>query len=331
MTSTSDAFADELPREERGDVVALAFFSAWTVIGLFVDGWAHNVDKPETFFTPWHFVLYSGFVCGVAFFMLREIVFRRPTALTDRWINLGVIGFVAGAVGDGIWHGAFGIEEDVEALLSPTHLLLMASGIVIVGAPARAWIGRRAGSLGSFAPVAVSVGLMLAVAAFFLQFASTQRVFDEWIFAGGMDDELRTVGVNAILITNALVLGFLAWTLRRWTRTPPGTFTIVLGLPAFLLSVLEGFDQVLLAVPLAGAGVLADLLVSRRLSPIATLGVVPLLLWPAWFLAYDIHADLGWEAELWTGSTVLAVLTGVGFGFLVTSTSATPERETTPA
>lgn len=40
-------------------------FGAWLVIGVVVDGWAHNNDKPETFFTPWHGVFYSGFaVCA---------------------------------------------------------------------------------------------------------------------------------------------------------------------------------------------------------------------------------------------------------------------------
>jgi len=37
---------------------------------------------------------------------------------------LGVLIFAAGGIGDMIWHVLFGIEADVEALLSPTHLLL---------------------------------------------------------------------------------------------------------------------------------------------------------------------------------------------------------------
>jgi len=32
------------------------------LLGLFLDGWAHNsIPKLESFFTPWHAVLYSGF------------------------------------------------------------------------------------------------------------------------------------------------------------------------------------------------------------------------------------------------------------------------------
>lgn len=45
----------------REDLLTVAF-AGWLVLGLFVDGWAHNTDKPETFFTPWHGLFYSGFV-----------------------------------------------------------------------------------------------------------------------------------------------------------------------------------------------------------------------------------------------------------------------------
>jgi hypothetical protein len=34
--------------------------SAWTVAGIYLDGWAHNHGKVDSFFTPWHAVLYSG-------------------------------------------------------------------------------------------------------------------------------------------------------------------------------------------------------------------------------------------------------------------------------
>src|SRR3546814_7325652 len=48
------------PRERT---VAVAF-GIWMVVGLFLDGWAHDNNKPESFFTPWHGVLYSGFAAA---------------------------------------------------------------------------------------------------------------------------------------------------------------------------------------------------------------------------------------------------------------------------
>src|SRR5688500_15625106 len=43
----------------------VAFFATWFVVGLYLGGWAHIHDLPETFFTPWHAMIYSG-VLGAA-------------------------------------------------------------------------------------------------------------------------------------------------------------------------------------------------------------------------------------------------------------------------
>src|SRR6266508_5371604 len=44
---------------------AVALFSAWFVVGLYLDGWAHVHHLPDSFFTPWHAIIYSG-VLGAA-------------------------------------------------------------------------------------------------------------------------------------------------------------------------------------------------------------------------------------------------------------------------
>jgi hypothetical protein len=50
-----------MPRPEQ---LAFMVFATWSISGLFVDGWAHLHSKPETFFTPWHAIIYGSF--GVA-------------------------------------------------------------------------------------------------------------------------------------------------------------------------------------------------------------------------------------------------------------------------
>ena len=43
----------------------MAGLGAWLIGGLYLDGWAHiHVPALETFFTPWHAVLYSGYIAG---------------------------------------------------------------------------------------------------------------------------------------------------------------------------------------------------------------------------------------------------------------------------
>src|SRR5258708_429028 len=112
-------------------VIALA--SAWFVGGLYLDGWAHNnILSLETFFTPWHGVLYSGFFACVA--ALGWGIGRNRAAGLSWWRSvpdgyqlsaIGAFVFIAAGLGDMLWHIAFGIEANVDALLSPTHLLLL--------------------------------------------------------------------------------------------------------------------------------------------------------------------------------------------------------------
>src|SRR2546429_3689961 len=52
----------------------MAGLSIWWMVGLFVDGWAHsNLARLETFFTPWHALLYSGFAAVAVALGLRTL------------------------------------------------------------------------------------------------------------------------------------------------------------------------------------------------------------------------------------------------------------------
>jgi hypothetical protein len=124
----------------------IAALSAWFLCGLYLDGWAHaHVPALETFFTPWHAVLYSGFAATA---LALGVVQVRNMRLGYSWreappagYGLSLVGagvFLVGGVLDLLWHSLFGIEVGVAALLSPTHLLLAAGGILLVSGPLRA-------------------------------------------------------------------------------------------------------------------------------------------------------------------------------------------------
>ena len=56
-------------------VIAL---STWLVLGGYSDAWAHNhVPSLETFFTPWHGVLYAGLLATIIFLVGTYIGNRR--------------------------------------------------------------------------------------------------------------------------------------------------------------------------------------------------------------------------------------------------------------
>ena len=96
----------------------------WLLVGLVVDGWAHNnLQALETFFTPWHALFYSGFVATAAWVLATAARARQPSrsglAAFPAGYGLAVVGVVVfgvGGAGDMTWHSIFGIEQDVEAL-----------------------------------------------------------------------------------------------------------------------------------------------------------------------------------------------------------------------
>src|SRR5579859_3997899 len=119
----------------------------WLMTGGFLDAWAHNHFALESFFTPWHAVLYSGFLV-VAMVLIGTVVLNH--ARGETWQKavpagyelsvLGVFGFAIGGVADMFWHILFGIEKNIDAQLSPTHLLLMIClGLILAGPLRAAW------------------------------------------------------------------------------------------------------------------------------------------------------------------------------------------------
>src|SRR4029450_13337226 len=146
-TDTTTASAANRPRARWGDDLAEVVLGTWVVGGLFLDGWAH-VNQPglETFFSPWHAAFYAGFLVSTV--VLARVVARFQRGRFDparvpAGYGLGLGGgalFVAGGAADGAWHTIFGVEVGVAALLSPSHLLLLTGGLLMVTSPVRsAW------------------------------------------------------------------------------------------------------------------------------------------------------------------------------------------------
>src|ERR1700757_2533113 len=52
----------------------MVLVTSWGIGGLFLDGWAHShVPQLETFFTPWHAVLYSGYLAVAVALVMKTI------------------------------------------------------------------------------------------------------------------------------------------------------------------------------------------------------------------------------------------------------------------
>lgn len=308
---------------------AIAGFGTWMIVGLHLDGWAHTVNEQESFFTPWHGALYSGFIAAVAWLLWEGrrlgTVFPSVSTPRDRLGLIGVAVFLVGAFSDGVWHEIFGTEIDLEALLSPSHLVLFTGGFLMLTAPLRAAHADRtesAPTLLAFLPQTITMTLAGALSMFFLSYLSAFWPLGRAIEAASEQQRrvLEAQDLASLLITNAVLIGGVVFVLKRWTP-PLGTFAIYFsGVAVFSVSI-EAFEYVELVAPAVVAGVAADVL-ARRVRPTVVATCVPLVLWPIYFLVGDMTYGVVWAAELIGGSVVLAACSSFMLSVLVFSDPA---------
>jgi len=322
---------------DRRFALAVTLLSAWVVAGAYADAWAHhNVPGLETFFTPWHGLLYGGFVALGGFLLaaagrrrLAGVGWRESLPAGYELAPLGALLFALGGVGDLLWHAAFGIEVGIEALLSPTHLLLAGGFGLLVSAPARAFWRRASAPTdwrGRF-PAVLSLALTVAVLTFFSEYANA---FSQPWASGAAHTEPRELGqmlgVTAVLLQAALLTGAILLALRRGLLFD-GALTILLVLPAALAIIPHEEFRFLPAALLTG--VAADLL--RRWQrpgparPVALRGfafAVPALLFAAYFATLAITDTIGWSVHLWAGTILLAGVVGWLLSYLLLAPDA---------
>jgi hypothetical protein len=317
-----------------------ALLSGWFVGGLFLDGWAHrHVPELESFFTPWHAVFYSGFL-AVAGFLMATLARNHAKGYPWRYAMphgyelavLGVLIFMVGGVGDMIWHEVFGIESDVEALLSPTHLVLATGLTLIISAPFRAGWRRHVDQTDSapgwvaLLPQLLSLMFVWLVWSFFTQYA--HPLVDTWAAAGyrppgshGLAMLRISLGMAGFLLQTGLMMGIVLCTMRRWAL-PLGSLTLVFGLNATFMSFMQ--DQYHLIPAAALAGLAADLLIrwlkpsmercgSLRLFALA----VPIVYYALYYVALIVTQGLAWSVHVWTGSIVLSGVVGLLLSYVL--------------
>lgn len=246
-----------------------------------------------------------------------------------------------------VWHQAFGIEEGIEGLLSPAHLLLFVSGTMMISGPVCAARHRAAGtSLWERLPATIGVLGMTSTTAFALVFASG-FITDAPSFAlahghGSNEDgsneahfmaeRLAEEGLASYVVTSLVLVIPLTYLVRSrlfW----PGAVTVVVSSIAFLASLIEDFPNIATVIAAVVAGVLTDaalLLLRRAALPVRREELVlavllPLLLWPGQLVALNMVREVLWPLELVTGVAVLCAL--VSFGtVLVLSQGSYEER-----
>jgi hypothetical protein len=312
------------------DWVAIAV-GGLLVGGFYLDAWAHSHGKTDnTFFTPWHAVLYSGLLVAIvavagalAWNHSRGYAWSR--ALPDGYdlSLLGVALFMLGGLGDLAWHEIFGVELDLDAAFSPTHILLVVAVTLIVTGPLRAAWHRReeVHGLAEWLPILLSLGFTLSV------FTVITQWLHPFVQPWAGQNLAQTAGSNeglaaaGVWVQTGLLMGVVLLALRRWAP-PFGSLTLIFTLNALLLSFMR--DQYRFILVALVAGVVADLLVVG-LKPSAARPtalhifafLVPAVLFTLYFLLIILTEGIAWTVHMWTGTVVTAGVVGLLLSYVL--------------
>lgn len=352
-THRSHAASRLTTRQETVAVVLLG----WLVLGGFVDGWAHYNGRADTsFFTPWHAVLYSGYLAATLWLQWqirrRQARGARGRHAIPTGYGLGLVGsgvFAAGGVLDLAWHQVFGVEVGIEALLSPTHLMLFVGTALMTTSPLRSALSNAELTSPGFRellPALLSTAYVTALVAFFLKhhspfftpvavpapYRAATSIGDARI-AAWVAEEVRLVGVAAVLMMTLILVAPMLLLVRRW-RLPRGNVTLLFGTVATLMAAMRSYSLLPTVVAALIAGGLADVLViklrphrSRPLAVWVIAGVVPITMWSTYFLIIALGPGMAWSAELWAGSIAMAAIAAVGLAVLMVPSGQAAKAE----
>jgi hypothetical protein len=309
--------------------------SSWFILGVFIDGWAHNnIPGLETFFTPWHAILYSGYLATAltlgsmtAINASNGVPLLRAIPRGYELSALGVVVFAVGGLLDLTWHLAFGIEQDFAALLSPTHLILATGGILIASGPLRTALARGSLGIQGLVSLTLIVGILEFFTQFTFQLGFAQAAAPTSPFWRGLSPDQTFVlteralefGVANVVIRAALIAGTLLFVLRNFAPRF-GTFTTLYSVTWGLMTLMIAAPRWPLVAVQIGcalvAGLLADVLATGRTNVRIIASVVP----AAWFaLLLGIGAattGTWWVIHISTGSIVYAGMTGLLLSYL---------------
>jgi len=320
----------------------------WFIGGLLVDGWAHNhLDlRAEGFFTPYHALFYAGFVAVAAVVLAGTWRNRRNAASLRAAIPSGYGSTLAGlaifAVGgalDLMWHIAFGVEQDLEALFSPTHLLLAVGiGAILCGpiravarrAPARAWREQL--------PALAALALFATLVLFFFMWAyslAAGRAGDPHLANPALPARSLALmieyqmghGITAIVVRSIVLAGIALWAARRFD-VPFGAIPLLVTVPSVLVGAMLDPSPHFLFLQLC-ASLVAGLACDIALSRYGVLGRgawggravgfgAPFLFWATYLALANVQSGgFWWTAHVVYGAPVIGGLVGLLLAILM--------------
>ncbi|MEV6342716.1 hypothetical protein [Actinoplanes sp. NPDC051851] len=325
--------------------------SAWLVIGLQLDAYAHaTTPELETFWTPWHGVLYSG-IAASGFTLLWIMKSRLPSIPTYRDVlalpnalRIPIAGMASLLVGGGVdtlWHNIFGIEKNLEIFVSPSHELIILGMVLVAMGPAlmlAATPGDR--TLGVSGGFLVAISALFSVLPLHIYSLHASALGIRHLGSGDPDPLVFSTDgqlVHGYLASTALLLLPIVIIGRRWAL-PIGLPTALVTIPALLMHLMFDSERawwpqltVAIAAPIVEMLLrVADALVTIPVNAgWIVLGLVaPPLVWGSVLLVGQIQVGtVGWNVHMVSGLLTLTAFVGAGTVLVARSVQHLPRAE----
>jgi hypothetical protein len=316
---------------------AVGICSVWIASGFFLDAWAHGHVPIESFFTPYHAAFYTGMLAMIVVFALfvarnrmRGYGWRESLPPGYRLAVLGIPIFFVAGIGDMCWHLLLGVEEGVDALLSPTHQALGLGLFLLAAGPIRSILADRANST-TFSrqlPLVLGLASWLILVHFGTAYAfdpgagstnappSIAQFSPDYMTSIAIGYYKISTGLLTTILQALIVTSFALWTASRISLRP-GSYTLLYLIGNFpAAAAFTNATPLLVVIVLASlaAGITADVLAARmdpqpenvRAFRIFALAV-PMAYSGMYLIATLIADRLWWDwnialgAWLWTG------------------------------
>ncbi|MHA2501253.1 MAG: hypothetical protein ACXAE3_00065 [Candidatus Kariarchaeaceae archaeon] len=319
--SPPSGFPVTTPRFEQ----LYAIFGFWLLTGAYYDAWTHTyTPELESFFTPAHGLLYAGGLSLVALIVYTAVKnmaigFPLKRALPLGYFT-GLIGagaFVLAGIGDMVWHILFGIENDLEAAFSATHLLLVVAFFLLVGSPLFSLMarGNAAPSIRKDWPAMFGFMLVLSALTVITQWSHPIVNLQATYVTEGNVDIGHSLGILGIILQTVFILALML-PIAYHRVLPAGSFTFALTLNATYLAFMS--YAFVLIIPYVITGIFADFYYARhdfrtQDGPFRIFaGAITIILYSLYFLILAVFMELAWNAHIVSGGiffpTIVALL-----------------------
>jgi hypothetical protein len=244
--------------------------------------------------------------------------------------------FLAGGVGDMLWHTLFGVEAGVEALYSPTHLAIATGGGMMLTGPVRSmWhrSDRDSRDWLKWLPTALALAFLMTLLGFFSTSfhpvanplsVGIVRYFEESELDGVV--KLHTaVGVLGVVVSAGIVTAITLIAVKRW-KLLPGTIALMFSVSAFMMGFVtigSGYPT-RIVVALTVSGIVVDALrhilgpSMKRLIALRIFAALTPFIWAAfYFAAVESIAGIPWSIHLWAGTIFEAGVVGWLISYLI--------------